>query len=279
MALAKPRILVTALGATAAGAYIAPVQPEISVMVWCLAGLGLTVAGANALNMYIERNIDGLMERTKNRPLPAGRLPHDQAFWFGVVLALIGIPAVTFGANALAGILSAVSFISYVMIYTPLKQKSSFALLVGGIPGAMPPLIGWTAATGQLELPGIVLFAIMFVWQVPHFLAISLFRNEEYARAGLVLHPHESGERRTKLQIVLWSAVLVPVSLLPFVLGVAGPVYLLTAFALGLAFFLLGLRGLAKVQPPAWPRQLFALSLVYLVAIFGALLVDAGLRS
>lgn len=279
VALTKPRILVTALGATAAGAYIAPVKPDLHTLAICLAGMGLTIGGANALNMYIERDVDSRMERTRNRPLPAGRLPHNSALILGVALVLAGIPVVTFGVNILTGMLAAVSLITYALIYTPLKQKSSFALLVGGIPGAMPPLIGWTAATNRFELPGVVLFAIMFVWQVPHFMAISLFRNEEYARAGLVLHPHESGERQTRVQIVLWSAGLMPVSLLPFILGIAGPVYLFTAFGLGLAYFLLGLRGLAATQPAGWAKRLFVLSLVHLIAIFAALIVDGGMRS
>lgn len=278
VALTKPRILVTAVGAVAVGAYIAPQAPGPGVLFGCLLGMGLVVGGANALNMYLERDIDARMERTRGRPLPARLLPPRTALWFGMALAAAGIPVVTFGANALSGLLAALSLISYVLVYTPLKQKTSFALLVGSIPGAMPPLIGWTAATGRLELPGIVLFSIMFVWQVPHFLAISLFRSDEYARAGLVLMPHETGERKTRLQIVLWSAVLVPVSLLPFMLGVAGALYLLTAVGLGTAFFVWGLKGLKETQPPAWPRQLFALSLVYLVGIFAALVADSGGR-
>ncbi len=269
----------TVIGAVLAGAYVSPVDPPVGPLLWCIAGMVLVVGGANALNMYIERDIDARMDRTRNRPLPAGRLPHNAALVLGIGLAVAGIPVVTFGANPLSGLLAALSLVVYALVYTPLKQKTSFALLVGGIPGAMPPLIGWTAATNRFELPGVILFAIMFVWQVPHFLAISLFRTEEYARAGLVLHPHESGERRTRLQIVLWSAVLVPVSLLPFILGVAGPVYLATAMGLGIAFFLWGLKGLADTYPPAWPKQLFALSLVYLVAIFGVLVLEGGLRS
>src|SRR5262249_24541460 len=155
---------------------LAPGAHSIGLVAAALLGTTLVVAGANALNMYLERDVDALMTRTRNRPLPSGRLPAEAALAFGVATSALAIPILTFAVNPLTGGLGAISLIIYVLAYTPLNRRSTSALLVGAVPGAMPPLMGWTAVTGQLDAAGIALFLILFVWQLPHFIAISLFR-------------------------------------------------------------------------------------------------------
>src|SRR5262245_42474538 len=195
VALAKPRITALVITTTAGGLWLAPVKVGMGVAGLTILGTSLIVAGANALNMYIEREIDGRMERTKDRPLPAGRLAPRIALWFGVVLSVAAVPILAIGVNATTALLAVLANLSYVLAYTPLKQRSHWALLVGAVPGAMPPLLGWTAATGTIGAGGLVLFGILFLWQVPHFLAISIFRKEEYARAGLKVMPNTLGIR------------------------------------------------------------------------------------
>ena len=275
LALAKPRITALVLFTTASGLWMAPAgAPKLRIAL-ALLGTVLIVAAANALNMYLEVDSDALMARTANRPLPAGRLEPSVALKFGLVLAGVSIPILTFGAGALCGLLAAIAMVSYVLLYTPLKRHSSTALLVGALPGAMPPLIGWTAATGRLDIPGVLLFAVMFLWQVPHFLAITLFRKEEYARAGLVVQPNEpGGEQAARMNIVRYSVALLGVSLLFVPLKTAGWLYFWAALATGIAFFVHGLMGLKADSGRKWARGLFLHSLVYLTVLFAILLAD-----
>jgi protoheme IX farnesyltransferase len=235
----------------------------------------LIVAGANTLNMYLERDSDALMARTAGRPLPAGRMDPAVALRLGIGLSVLSVPLLTFAVGPLPGLLASIALVSYVLLYTPLKRRSATSLLVGAIPGAIPPLIGWTAATGRLDLPGVLLFAVMFLWQVPHFLAITLFRKGEYARAGLVVQPNEpGGERAARANIVRYSVALVGVSLLFVPIGVAGRLYLVTALVAGSAFLGYGLLGLRESAGTRWARNLFFLSLLYLTALFAGLMVD-----
>lgn len=274
VALTKPRILIMVLATAAGGYWLSAGKWNFREVAATLVGLSLVVGGANALNMYIERESDARMERTRNRPLPAGRMHPRAALWFGLLLGALGLPLLFWMVNPLTGVLVGISLFLYVLAYTPLKQHSSFALLVGAIPGAIPPLVGWTAAANRLSLPGLVLFAILFIWQVPHFLAISLFRKEEYARAGIHLLALESSDRIAKHQIVFYLLALIPVTFLPFLLHVAGPLYLFAAALLGLLFLGWGLWGLRESAGPRWARQLFIISLVYLTFLFAALVVD-----
>ncbi len=203
-----------------------------------------------------------------------------------VLLTLFGTVLIVAAANVLnmylerdsvPGLLASIALVSYVLLYTPLKRRTAAALLVGALPGAIPPLIGWTAATERLELPGVLLFAVMFLWQVPHFLAITLFRKEEYARAGLVVQPNEpGGERAARMNIVRYTLALVGVSLLFVPIGAAHKLYLATALLAGLGFLAYGMRGLRESAGPRWARNLFLLSLVYLPVVFGALMIDRG---
>ncbi len=275
--LAKPRITALVLFTTASGLWLAPHGLPLRTVVFTILGTVLIVAAANALNMYLERDSDALMSRTMNRPLPARRMEPQVALRFGLVLAALSVPLLTFAVGALPGLLASIALVSYVLLYTPMKRLSATALLVGALPGAIPPLIGWTAATGRLDLPGVLLFAVMFLWQVPHFLAITLFRKEEYARAGLLVQPNEpGGERAARINIVRYTVALMAVSLLFVPIGAAHAGYLLAALVAGFAFLGYGLVGLRKDAGPRWARNLFLLSLLYLPVVFGALMLDRG---
>jgi len=276
VALAKPRITALVLITTAGGYWLAPVKAGPLVATLTIVGTILIVAGANALNMYLERDVDGRMERTKDRPLPAGRLAPRVALWFGVALSVAAVPILAIGANATTALLAVLANLSYVLAYTPLKQRSHWALLVGAVPGAMPPLLGWTAATGRIGAGGIVLFAILFLWQVPHFLAISIFRKDEYARAGLKVMPNTVGLRATKHSIARYLFALLAVSLLLVPLGVARTGYTFLAGALGTIFLGWGCWGLREEAGARWARSLFGISILYLALLFCALMVEAG---
>ncbi len=275
--LAKPRITALVVFTTASGLWLAPRGVPLVTILFTLIGTVLIVAAANTLNMYLERDTDALMTRTMNRPLPAHRMEPGVALKFGLGLAAVSVPLLTFAVGALPGLLASIALVSYVLLYTPMKRHTAAALLVGALPGAIPPLIGWTAATGRLDLPGVLLFAVMFLWQVPHFLAITLFRKEEYARAGLVVQPNEEGgERAARINIVRYTVALVAVSLLFVPIGAAHAAYLAAALVAGLVFLGYGLLGLREDAGPRWARNLFLLSLVYLPLVFGALMLDRG---
>src|SRR5438445_894682 len=275
MALAKPRITALVVFTTAIGLWLAPHGLRPLTIALTLVGTQLTVAAANVLNMYLERDTDALMARTMNRPLPAHRMDPGVALRFGVALAAGPVPALPFRGGRLPGLLASIALVSYVLLYTPMKRHSAASLLVGALPGAIPPLIGWTAATGRLDLPGVLLFAVMFLWQVPHFLAITLFRKEEYARAGLVVQPNEpGGEREARANIVRYTVALVAVSLLFVPLGVGRGAYLAVALAVGAVFLGYAIAGLRQGAGRAWARNRFLLSTLYLPVLFGALVLD-----
>ncbi len=275
VSLAKPRITALVAFTTASGLWLAPIRPRLSIVFLTLLGTVLAVASANVLNMYLERDTDALMSRTKHRPLPARRMDPQLALWFGLLLGAVSLPLLSLAVGPRPGLLAAIALVSYVLLYTPMKRRSSAALLVGAVAGAMPPLIGWTAATGTLDLPGVLLFAVIFLWQVPHFLAITLFRREDYARAGLLVLPNEpDGERKARRNIVCYTVALVSVSLLFVPLGVARNLYFATAFFAGALFVAHGLNGLRPATGPRWARKEFALSLGYLTVLLGALVID-----
>ncbi len=252
VALAKPRITLMVV-ITAAGGLFLPGRagqlagpgPSATLVLSTLIGLSMIVAGANALNMYLERDTDRRMARTKNRPLPSGRMPPRFALWFGVVISALSVPVLAIGANPLTALLAVIANLLYVLAYTPLKQHSHFALHVGAVPGAIPPLLGWTAGTASIDAAGVVLFAILFLWQIPHFVAITLFRKTEYARAGLVVVPNVTGDLAAKHTIIRWIFALVAASLLVVPLGLAGTGYLIIATVLGAVFFIWAATGSA----------------------------------
>jgi protoheme IX farnesyltransferase len=281
-ALAKPRITLMVLLTAAGGIWLSPAHAPKLTVAFALFGTTLIVAGANALNMYIERDIDGFMKRTKDRPLPAGRMSARFALIFGVVLSVAAVPILALGVNGTTALLAILANLLYVLAYTPLKQRSHWALQVGAVPGAIPPLLGWTAATGRVDEGGLVLFAILFLWQIAHFHAIALFRKLEYGRAGLVVLPNVSkknggGDEAARHSIVRHASALAAISLLLYPLHVAHGIYLVSAIVLGACFTGVSLFGLRKTVTLKWARGVFGASLLYLVALFAAIAVDAVL--
>jgi heme o synthase len=280
--LAKPRITTMVVVTFAGGLWLAPgalADGQRWRSALALLGTVLIVAAANALNMFLERDIDGRMERTRRRPLVEGRLSPEAAVAFGTALACLALPLLLVGANPLTALLGLVAFASYVWAYTPLKRVSGAALFVGAVPGAMPPLMGWTTATAQLDAPGLALFAILFVWQLPHFLAIAVFRAEDYASAGFRVLPMSIGVTATRWQTVAYTAALALVSLLPAYFGIAGRLYLVAAVALGAWFLARALVGFRAEAPRPWARAVFFVSLIYLTGLFAALAVDHALSA
>ncbi len=293
LALTKPRITLIVIATSAAGMAIAPMRIQATAALLSLVGTTLIVAAANVLNMWWERETDGLMARTAKRPLPAGRMAPDLALGFGIALAASSVPMLL-AVNVLTAALGVVALVTYVFLYTPLKRHTSWALWVGAIPGAMPPLMGWTSATGQLlphagaaaphaagSLPlvspafgGLLLFAFLFAWQLPHFNAIALFRADDYRKAGLRVVSVERGEQSAKRHIAAYSALLVAVSLALAASRVAGSAFELSAALLGALFLALGLGGLSRTTGSRWAKGVFAYSVVYLTLLLTVLALD-----
>jgi protoheme IX farnesyltransferase len=273
--LTKPRLNLLVLITTLAGLYLAsPSGVPFALLLHTLVGTALVAGGAAALNQAWERDTDALMRRTAGRPLPKGRLRVRDGAWFGVLLAAVGLAELAAAVNAAAAWVAAVTLISYVLVYTPLKTRTSLATLIGAIPGALPPVIGWTAATGRIEPPALVLFGIVFLWQMPHFLAIAWMFRDDYARAGIPMLPVlEPDGRRTGRQALLYATALWPVSLLPAFVGLGGAAYVIVATALGFAFIWLSAL-FARERSTQSARRLFAFSLAYLSLLWGALVVD-----
>jgi len=273
-ALTKPSIVRMCLVTTVGGLMLAPGEIGFMGALAAVVGTALAVAGANAFNMWWERDLDAKMGRTKRRPLPARRLPPAVAVRFAWLLSASAIVVLALGTNALTTFLGALAIALYVLVYTPLKTRTPLALVIGAVPGAAPPLLGWTAVTGSIDLPGLVLFGILLAWQIPHFLAIALYRQSEYANAGIRVVPIVRGIPIAKIQAVAWSMVLVPISLMLVPLGVAGGTYLVGAFMLGTGFLAWSFTGLDDDAGPRWARGFFFASLVYLPALTLMLVLD-----
>jgi protoheme IX farnesyltransferase len=242
-----------------------------------LFGTALVAAGASALNQLLERHTDAWMRRTRNRPLPAGRLQPWEVLSFGLLLGTGGIAYLALAlARPWAAGIAALAFVSYVGVYTPLKRLTSLNTLVGAVPGALPPVIGWAAARGSLDMGAAALFLIVFLWQVPHFLAIAWIYRDDYARAGLQMLPVDDPRGgRTSSTMVTYCLTLIPVSLIPAVLGSAGLWYLAGALVLGLGFLACTLAFL-RTTAPRQARWVLRASLVYLPALLVLLLLDGA---
>jgi protoheme IX farnesyltransferase len=275
VALTKPRLNLLVLLTTVAGLYLAsPNGVALALAVHTLVGTALVAGGAAALNQVWERETDRRMRRTSGRPLPRGRLGVTEGTWFGVLLAAAGLVELALGATLAASAVAAATLISYVLVYTPLKTRTSLATIVGAVPGALPPVIGWAAATGEISLPAIVLFGIVFFWQMPHFLAIAWMYKDDYKNAGIPLLPVvEPDGRRTGRQALLYTAALWPVSLLPALVGLAGAPYSAIATSLGIVFIWLSMV-FARDRSHESARQLFLFSITYLPLLLGALVAD-----
>jgi protoheme IX farnesyltransferase len=276
LALAKTGITAMVALSAAAGMLLAaddgPTQPAL----WfhTLVGTALVAAAASALNQVIERDIDGLMRRTAQRPLPAGRLPADAALVFAVLLGGGGLLELALGANLLAAALAAATLVAYVAVYTPLKRVHSLSTVVGAVPGAVPPMIGWAAVTGTLGPGAWALFALLFFWQMPHFLAIAWLYRSDYARGGFpMLSVDDRDGLRTSRQALLYCAALVPVSLLPAALGLAGAVYFFGALVAG-GWFLASSAAFALDRSAGAAKRLMLVSVFYLPAVLAALAAD-----
>jgi protoheme IX farnesyltransferase len=273
--LTKPRITTLIMLTSAAGfALGSRGAVNYVLLAHALVGIGLLSSGIATLNQFIERDLDGLMRRTADRPLPSGRLFPIEALWFGVLVTAGAEVYLAALVNTLTSLLGLTVIAGYLFVYTPLKTRTSLSTALGAFPGAMPPLMGWTAARGEIDIAAWVLFAILFLWQFPHFLAIAWMYREDYGRAGIRMLPVvEPDGRVTGQQIILYALMLVPVSLLPAVLGISGKVYLFAALVLGLLFLACSIRAaLSKSNQHA--RQLLLASVLYLPLLFGVMVLN-----
>ena len=269
--LTKPRITFMVLIATLVGFYMASQESVQSfLLLHTLIGTGLVAAGASALNEYFERHLDARMLRTRTRPIPAGRLAPSDALLFSIVISAVGVGYLAVFVNLLTAGLGAITLAAYILLYTPLKTRTTWCTLIGAFPGATPPLMGWAAARGDLDIVGLSLFAIQFLWQMPHFFAISWMFTEDYARAGFVVH---SSGVRTGRQIILYCCALIPVSLLPTLFGATGRWYLLGALLLGFVYLGYGFA-VALFRSNTHAQRLLKMSVFYLPALFVLMMID-----
>jgi protoheme IX farnesyltransferase len=273
--LTKPRITWLILMSTGIGFFFgAGSDWSWLALLHTLIGTGLIASGTAALNQWWEREADARMKRTKMRPLAARRISPQGALWFAIALSVVGSVELWFGANPLTAVLGVFTICSYLFVYTPLKQRTWHATTVGAVPGAMPPVIGFAAARGELTLEALTLFAILFLWQFPHFYSIAWLYREDYSRAGIKMLPvvDPSGERMAR-QILWTSLLLIPVSLIPAVLGMSGALYWLGALLLGLWYFYSGVR-VSRDRSVSRARAVLLSSIVYLPALYGLMLVS-----
>jgi protoheme IX farnesyltransferase len=272
--LGKPGITGMNVFMTAGAIALAPRSMTFWAMTGTLLATAACIASANALNMWMERKGDIHMARTRNRPLPAGRMSASWVLIGSLLLGGFSIAGLAYFANWLTAGIGAAALISYVWIYTPLKRRSSLALLVGAFPGAAPPLMGWTAATNQVDAIAITLFLILLLWQIPHFIAIAIYRKADYERAGIKVVTSVRGNDAAKVQALFYAALLVPVTLLLVPLGLAGYFYLVFAAGLGVWFFIFCVRGMEPESGNVWARKFFLATLLYLPVLIAALAID-----
>jgi protoheme IX farnesyltransferase len=281
LALTKPRLNFLVVATSAAGYYLgAAARPDLlslsalGPMTVAVAGTALVAGGAAVLNQLYERDTDALMRRTRLRPLPDGRVAPSDARAFGFALSAIGLALLAARANLLAAALALATLVIYLTIYTPMKRRTSIATLVGAVPGALPPLIGWTASHGAVSVGGAALFAIVFLWQIPHFMAIAWLYRDDYSKAGFPMLPVIEPEgRRAGRQAVIYAAALVPVTLVPALVGVSGLIYAGIALVLGVVLLALAIR-FAMTRSDQSARALFLGSIVYLPLLWMAMIAN-----
>lgn len=273
--LTKPRIAFMLVLTAAAGFYLGlkgnfQIVPFLNSMI----GIALLAFGVSTLNQYIERQTDVLMERTSTRPLPASKVTPMEALIFGVLLCSVAEIYLAVLVNPLTAALGIVVIVGYVFLYTPLKTRTSASTAIGAIPGAMPPLMGWTSAANEISLPALILFAMLFLWQFPHFLAIAWLYREQYKKAGILMLPVVEPEgKMTARQIVIFALMLLPISLAPFFVALSGWVYLIGASLLGL-WFLFESVNTAREKSNKSAKRLLLVSVIYLPLIFGLMVVN-----
>ncbi len=269
--LTKPRITRAVLTTGGIGMALAPGRIELVPALLSLLGTVLVVSSANALNMWWERDVDGRMGRTANRPLPSGRLPARDALVFGVALGLIAMPVLLM-VNKLTAALGLLALVSYVLVYTPLKAVSPYALHVGAVPGAIPPLMGYATVAGKLDGVALALFSVLFLWQIPHFVAISLVRGSEYADAALPVYGIAKPANVVRRTVAIYTYATVAASLVPYFLGGFHAVYLVVAGALGLGFIALAHR--VSTTDLGAAQRFFRASIAYIILVYGALVLS-----
>ncbi len=272
--LAKPRLNVLVVVTTLAGYYMGHPETDAWLLFHTLVGTALVASGASAFNQLLEIDADGLMRRTRRRPLPSRRLTPGQARTFAILLSAAGIVQLAWGVNWVAATVAFATLLTYTAFYTPLKRRTSLATVVGGVPGALPPLIGWAAARGSLSMEAWILFGIVFLWQMPHFLAIAWLHRDDYGKAGFPLLPVvEPDGASTGRQALLYAAALVPVSLATTAVGLTGVAYAVGAGILGIAFTVLAAR-FAWLRTPQSAKRLFFGSLAYLPLVWILMVID-----
>ena len=277
IALLKPRVMSLVIFTAFVGYVLAPgaLHPVLGAI--AILAVAVAAGASGAINMWYDRDIDAVMARTKGRPIPAGRVNADEALAFGVVLSIGSLVVMGLAVNWLAAGLLALTIGYYVFFYTMwLKRRTPQNIVVGGAAGAFPPMIGWAAATGEVSIESLVLFAIIFMWTPPHFWALALYRSGDYRAAGVPMLPVVAGRAETRRQIVIYSVLLAPLGVAPWWLGFAGPFYGSVAAVLG-GVFLLGAMRVWRDDQERHCRQLFGFSILYLFAIFAMLLVDRGI--
>jgi protoheme IX farnesyltransferase len=273
--LVKARLTSLVLLTTLVGFYSGSSSPvDIATMIHAMLGTALVACGASALNQLLEREFDGRMRRTEKRPLPSGRMSPDTVLVIGVGLSAAGLIYLALGVNLLTSFLGAITLASYVFVYTPLKRKTTLNTVIGAIPGALPPLMGWTAAREEISIGGWSLFAILFLWQLPHFMAIAWLYREDYARGGYAMLPvlDEEG-RRTGSVAISYALGLIPISLCPSLFGISGIIYFMGAFLLGVGFLYCAIQFARKMSEQK-ARLLFFASIIYLPLLLGLLVLD-----
>jgi protoheme IX farnesyltransferase len=272
--LAKPRLNMLVVGSTVAGYVMGGgASGDVGLVLSMVAGTALVAGGASAFNQVVERQTDGLMRRTRLRPMADRRLQPLEGLFFGSVLSIAGLALLAFAVNVLTACVAAATLISYAAVYTPLKLRTSLSTVIGAVPGALPPVIGWAAATNTLSIGGWVLFGILFLWQMPHFLAIAWMYREDYARAGFPMLPViEPDGRSTARHAVLYATALLPMSLAPTLIGIATSMYFVSALILTLLFLALAIR-FAMTRKTADARRLFFGSITYLPLLWVLMIV------
>jgi len=274
LSLTKPRLNLLVVATSAAGYYLGAVaRPDLIAMGETVIGTAMVAGGAAALNQVYERDTDALMRRTRMRPLPDGRLSTGEATLFGIALAGAGLAVLAACANLLATILALATLLTYILWYTPLKRRSPAATLVGAVPGALPPLIGWAASRGDLSVGGLALFAIVFLWQIPHFMAIAWLYREDYGRAGFPMLPViDPDGARAGLQAVIYAVLLLLASVIPTLVGLSGLPYLMFAIVSGAMLVWLSIR-FAVTRSESSARALFLGSITYLPLLWIAMIL------
>ena len=275
VALTKPRLNALVIASSAAGYYLGAQAPiDVSVMAHAVVGTTLVAGGAAALNQVAERHTDARMRRTRLRPLPDGRLTPAEARLFGIVLSVAGLGILAGRANLLSALLALATLVVYLAVYTPMKRRTSMATLLGAVPGALPPLIGWAASHGSIDVAGASLFAIVFLWQIPHFMAIAWLYRDDYGAAGFPMLPViDPGGGRAARHALVYSMLLLPASLVPAFVGVAGSAYLAAAVVLGVGLLWLARRFNAS-RADATARALFFASITYLPLLWIVMVLD-----